>query len=39
MADGKVEFAPVQNEHDGDVPALNVINNAMTYARELERIV
>ena len=32
-------FAPLEEEESREVPAMRVINNTLTYARELERIV
>lgn len=34
-----MRFSPPESEDGGEVPALRVISNTLTYARELERIV
>jgi hypothetical protein len=36
---GQVMFGPQEDEDEGDISAHKVINNTMSYARELERIV
>jgi hypothetical protein len=36
---GLVKFAPQQDEDEGEISAHKVINNTLSYARELERIV
>lgn len=36
---GKLIFAPLLDKDSGEVSAVKVISNTLTYARELERIV
>lgn len=39
IENGRVLFNTEEEEETAQVTALNVINNSLTYARELERIV
>jgi len=39
MEGGQVRFSPQEDEDEGEISAHKVINNTLSYARELERIV
>jgi len=39
LKDGKISFKPMDERSAGELPSKELIDNALTYAREIERIV